>query len=206
MNISLTNDQRINVLNSEALYKIMEQIIIREEGIDQDRKQCFVVSLGIGKEILNIELIALGSQLSVIVEPLEVFGQSIAKRANSIVLVLYHGNRELKLLQSEIELVNRIHSCGIILNVEMADCLLMNNESFMSLREDQSLYNELVTSNEFVPAHEIRGRAIEEGWNLGVRIVAGNMVELGLDLDTIVNSTQLDSAQLVQLTKKSKQK
>ena len=57
MDIKITKKDKIRILNSDTLYKIMQRILMRENEIDRDREHFWVVGLSQNNTILFIELI-----------------------------------------------------------------------------------------------------------------------------------------------------
>ena len=52
MNITLTDKEKIKIMNSDDLYKIMQQILLREQRVDQDREHFWMVCLNRANVIL----------------------------------------------------------------------------------------------------------------------------------------------------------
>ncbi|GHE73141.1 hypothetical protein GCM10011340_32090 [Roseivirga thermotolerans] len=77
MNVRLSQEQRIKLLNSDAVYSIMQQILLREN------------------KILFIELIGLGQGNRVNTNPPDVFRMGIYKLAVSMILVHNHPSGHL---------------------------------------------------------------------------------------------------------------
>ena len=73
MNITLTDKEKIKVMNSDDLYKIMQSILLREQRVDQDREHFWTVCLNRANLIMNIELVSMGNVFSTGVLPMEVF-------------------------------------------------------------------------------------------------------------------------------------
>ncbi|NVK64878.1 MAG: hypothetical protein HWE22_09840 [Flavobacteriales bacterium] len=55
MNIQLTDEEKIKVLNGDDLYGIMQKILLRAERIDRDREHFWIVGLANNNRILFIE-------------------------------------------------------------------------------------------------------------------------------------------------------
>lgn len=67
MNVKLTKEQKVKVLNSDDIYMIMQQILLRENKIDRNKEHLWLVCLATNNRILMIELISLGSVNATIV-------------------------------------------------------------------------------------------------------------------------------------------
>jgi len=88
MNIELTSDQKIKVMNSSMVFKVMKQILMRENEIERDQEHVWIVCLAANNKILNIELISLGAIDETIIKPMQVFRIAILKRAVKLIIIL----------------------------------------------------------------------------------------------------------------------
>ena len=56
MRVKLTRAQKVRVLNSNDVYKVMQQVLLRENKIDRSKEHFWVVCLSNSNRILLIEL------------------------------------------------------------------------------------------------------------------------------------------------------
>jgi DNA repair protein RadC len=68
----------------------MQQILLREDKIDQNREHFWVIGLANNNRILFIELVSLGTVNRTLVEPMEVYSLALQKRAVKIILCHNH--------------------------------------------------------------------------------------------------------------------
>jgi DNA repair protein RadC len=61
MKVKLTREQRIHVLNSTDIYKVTQDIPLRENKIGRSKEHIWVVCLSNSNRILLIELTCLGA-------------------------------------------------------------------------------------------------------------------------------------------------
>jgi len=164
MNIHISEEEKIRILNGDDLYGIMQRILLRAEKIDQDREHFWIVGLSTSNRILFIELIGLGSVNSIIAEPMDVFSLALQKRAVKIVLVHNHPSGQLRASDSDKANTDQLIQAGRIVNTEIYDHLIITTQSYMSFRET-GLLDELKASKRFVPQYqleqEMRKRAEE---------------------------------------------
>lgn len=150
MNIKLTDEQRIRVLNSKDVYSIMQQILLREDKIDQDREHFWVIGLGTKNRILFIELVSLGSIKSTLAEPMEVFSLALQKRAAKIILCHNHPSEDLTPSAADKDITDRLIQVGIIVDVRVIDHLIISTKAHFSFAET-GLLSELEKSTKYVP-------------------------------------------------------
>lgn len=157
MDIELTEQERIKILNSEDLYLVMQRILLRENKIDQDREHLWIVGLSHTNKILFIELAGLGSVNAVIVEPMEVFSFALQKRAVRVMLVHNHPSGELDPSEEDLDMTDRMIQVGLIVKTPLLDHLIISTTHYMSFAET-GLMHELLKSTKYVPPYKLRER------------------------------------------------
>lgn len=198
MNIELNDQEKIKVLCSEDLYSIMQQVLLREQKIDQDREHFWAVSLDSVLRILNIELISLGSVSGTLVEPMEVFSVPLQKRSVKLMLVHNHPSGELEPSEADKDLTDRLIQVGRIVNVPVLDHLIISTTSYYSFA-DTGLLEELEQSLKYVPSYRIkemfeekaRKAGEKEGSKAKAEEMARSMKREGLSEDLIVKVSGL---------------
>lgn len=133
MNVRLTKNQKIKVLNSEDVFKIMQQILLRENKISRNKEHFWVIGLNNSDKIMFIELIALGSITAAIVKPPEIFRMAIYKLATSIILIHNHPSGELQSSPNDIALTEKLKRAGAFLEIPVIDHLIISEEGFKSM-------------------------------------------------------------------------
>jgi len=122
MNIKLTEQQKVKLLNSTDVYEVMQRILLRENKIDRDKEHFWIIGLANDNKILYIELVSLGSYQSTIVEPINVFRVAVQKNAVKAILVHNHPSGELRPTQEDKDITDRLIQVGrIIIKVDIVD-------------------------------------------------------------------------------------
>jgi DNA repair protein RadC len=153
MDITLSEAERIKILNADDLYDIMQRILLRENKIDKNREHFWVAGLENNHRLLFIELISLGTVNKTFAEPMEVFSLALQKRAVKIVLIHNHPTGELKPSDSDKDLTDRLIQVGLIVNTQVVDHLIITEKSYLSF-EDTGLMEQLKKSTKWVPAYK----------------------------------------------------
>ena len=161
MNVNLKEEQKIKILNSDDLYKIMQDILLRENKIDRDKEHFWVVGLLCNNRIAFIELISLGTKKNIIVEPMEVFSVAIQKRAVKIIIVHNHPSAELQPTSEDKEVTDRLIQVGLIVDVPVVNHLIISERSYISFL-DIGLMEKLYKSEKYVPLYKIEKRIRKE--------------------------------------------
>jgi len=168
MNIKLTENEKIKVLNSDDIYGIMQKVLLRENKIDQNREHFWVIGLENNNRILFIELISLGTVNKTLAEPMEVFSFALQKRAVKIILCHNHPSGELKPSDDDKDVSDRLIQVGIIVDTEVIDHLIISTKSYLSFA-DIGLLEELAKSTKYVPAYVLEQRIKKEATEIAKR-------------------------------------
>ncbi len=161
MDIKLTKEEKIKILNSDDIYGIMQKVLLRENKIDQNREHFWVIGLANNNRILFIELVSLGTVNKTLAEPMEVFSFALQKRAVKIILCHNHPSGELKPSEGDKNVSDRLIQVGIIVDTEVLDHLIISDKSYLSFA-DTGLLDELKKSTKYVPKYLLEQRFKKE--------------------------------------------
>jgi DNA repair protein RadC len=161
MNIELTRDQKIKVMNSSMVFKVMKQILMRENEIERDQEHVWIVCLAANNKILNIELISLGAIDETIIKPMQVFRIAILKGAVKLVMIHNHPTGELVPTSTDQDITDRMIQVGNIVNVQVIDHLIISEKHYYSF-DDHGLMEELRKSKKWVPGYVEVERLLKE--------------------------------------------
>ena len=207
MDIKLTEAEKIRILNSDDIYRIMQSILLREDRIDQNREHFWVIGLENSNRILFIELISLGSVKSSIAEPMEVFSFALQKRAVKIILCHNHPSGELKPSEEDKDVSDRLIQVGIIVDTEVMDHLIISSKSYLSFK-DIGLLEELQKSTKYVPRYVLEQRMLKEASDIAKQKntieIAKAMKRKGIDNELISETTGLSIKEVEQLKVRKK--
>ncbi|MDX8553109.1 JAB domain-containing protein [Tenacibaculum sp. 1B UA] len=194
MDIKLTEQEKIKILNSDDIYGIMQKILLRESKIDQNREHFWVIGLENNNRILFIELISLGTINATLVEPMEVFSLALQKRAVKIMLCHNHPSGELTPSDNDKNLTDRLIQVGLIVNTHVIDHLIISDKSYLSFA-NTGLLQELEKSTKYVPKYVLEeqikkdmAKIIEKNRNIEI---AKAFKRSGLDNELIAKNTGL---------------
>lgn len=135
MHVRLTKEQKIKIANGKDLYKVMREILLRENKLGRAREHFWVVALATNGYILAIELVALGRLNGVNIQPADVFKLAFAKDAYCIIMVHNHPSGELKPSESDKDLTDKMQQLGKFHSCPVADHLIISEEGFYSFKE-----------------------------------------------------------------------
>jgi len=161
MDISLTEAEKIRILNSDDLYGIMQRILLREQKIDRNRIHYWVVGLESNNRLLFIELISMGSVTQGIAEPVEVYSFALQKRAVKVIIVHNSPSGDLSATEADKDLTDQLIQAGRIVKLDLLDHLIISEKSYLSF-EDTHLMAVLRVSTKWVPDYEMKERLRQE--------------------------------------------
>ncbi len=161
MNITLTDKEKIKVMNSTDLFKIMQSILLREQRVDQDREHFWTVCLNRANVIMNIELVSMGNVFSTGVLPMEVFSIPLQKRSVNLIIVHNHPSGELTPSTADIDVTDHLYQVGKFLNVPVLDHMIISKEGYFSFADD-GLLGEISQSLKYVPVFMQKQKALKE--------------------------------------------
>ncbi|WP_242528023.1 JAB domain-containing protein [Allomuricauda sp. CAU 1633] len=148
MNVRLTQEQKIKVLNARDIYTIMQQILLRENKIRRNQEHFWVVGLNNENKILFVELIGLGAHNRVNADPPDVFRMAIYKLANKLILVHNHPSGNHEVTDADILFTDHMLKAGKFLRIDVLDHLVITETDYTSF-EDQGVMDELRKSGLF---------------------------------------------------------
>ena len=202
MNVRLTQEQKIKVLNSEDVYRVMQQVLLRENKIRRNQEHFWVVGLDNKNKILFIELISLGAVNRVQVAPPEIFRMAIYKLAVQMILVHNHPSGELTPSDGDKDVTDKMIKAGQMLNIEVIDHLIISEKEYFSMA-DKDIIEELKNSHNYVLMDKEKAllvsMKIDAAKENAQREIALKMLEKGYSVDAIAELTGLSEEEIATL-------
>ncbi|MEM9981108.1 MAG: JAB domain-containing protein [Bacteroidota bacterium] len=206
MNVPLSDEQKIRILNSDHVYSVMQQILLRENTIRRSQEHFWVMGLDAKNKILFIELVSLGSLTKTIVEPPEVFRMAIYKLAVNIILIHNHPSGELEPSEPDLDITDRLIQVGKILKIEVFDHLIISEEAYFSFL-NADLLEELDKNSQYKPPpsmlerirEEARALGEKEGYKKRTLELVKAMQQRGLEITLIAEITGLSLEEITSL-------
>ena len=105
--------------------------------IKNKKKEYFVaLYLNARNQVIHIETVSIGSLVSSIVHPREVFEPAIRHSAAFVLVAHNHPSGETSPSDQDICITSQLVEAGKILNIELIDHIIVCEKSFLSLKEE----------------------------------------------------------------------
>jgi DNA repair protein RadC len=148
MNVRITKEQKIKADDPADVYKIMQQILLRENKIRRNQEHFWIIGLNNAHKILFVELLCLGANNRVNIDPPEVFRMAIYKLASKAMFVHNHPSGEIRPGQKDINFTDHMLKAGKFLRIELLDHLIITEENYLSMQQ-QGIMDDLRTNGNY---------------------------------------------------------
>ncbi len=98
-----------------------------------------VVLLNTKNEIINWEVVSVGSLNTSIVHPREVFNRAIKRNAASIIAVHNHPSGHVTPSSEDFNITKRLHEVGLLVGIPLIDHIIIGNGKYYSFKEENQL-------------------------------------------------------------------
>nr|VFK20886.1 MAG: RadC-like JAB domain-containing protein [Candidatus Kentron sp. LFY] len=124
MDVKIAERDKVKVADADDIFRIMRRILLREEKIDQGKEHFWILGLEGNNRLLFIELVSIGGNTKVSVNPREVFQVAVQKGAVRAVLVHNHPDGALMPSDEDEKLTDRLIQAGRLLGIEVIEHLI----------------------------------------------------------------------------------
>jgi len=202
MDVKLTKTQKIKLTSSADIYKIMQQVLLRENKIDRNKEHFWTIGLDNANRILYIELISLGTTTSAPVEPMQVFRVAVLKAAVQMVLVHNHPSGEVKPSKEDINITDRLIQVGNIIGIKVLDHLIIGEKTYNSLGDTGELAK-IEESTRYMPNYKQQAELKKEAKEIGKQEekikLAQQLKNKGFTVNQLIELTGVTEAQAKKL-------
>ena len=137
--------------------------VVGKEISQYDREVFCVLNLKANGQIINMNIVCMGTLDQAIVSPREVFKSSILSNARSIILMHNHPSGSLNPSNEDKRITRRLWECGRLLGIDIADHIIIAGTSgeMFSFKERgylQEMESSEVAEAELIPFHRRKER------------------------------------------------
>lgn len=148
MNVRITKEQKIKVDDPNDVYKIMQQVLLRENKIRRNQEHFWIIGLNNAHKILFIELLCLGANNRLNIDPPEVFRMAIYKLASKAMFIHNHPSGEIRPSEKDIGFTDHMLKAGKFLRIELLDHLIITEQQYLSMQK-QGIMDDLRTNGNY---------------------------------------------------------
>jgi DNA repair protein RadC len=118
------------------------------------KEHFFVLSINRKSYVISLELVSLGSDSQVTVDPVEVFSLPVYKRAAGVILLHNHPSGTLQPSEEDRDVTDRLIQAGRILKRPVIDHVIISDHSYYSFK-DSGLLECIENSLKYVAPYEL---------------------------------------------------
>lgn len=200
----MTREQRrLKILNSKDIYRIMKDILMRENKIDRDKEHFWIVGLANNNRLLFVELVHVGTLNSCPVGPNEIFRVSVIKGAARLIFVHNHPSGELIPSTEDEDVTNQLIQAGRVINIPIIDHLIISTKAYISFA-DLGLMKILALNSEYEPDYKMIERIKEETAEQTKEEFVKRLLQAGAPIEMIVQVSGLSVEEIEVFRKTAK--
>ena len=115
--------------------------LIAEEMSSYDREVLCILNLKANGQVINMNIVSVGTINSALVNPREIFKSSILSNACAIIAIHNHPSGNIMPSREDVNITKRLKMCGAILGIDLLDHIIIGGTSgdmysFKSKRKD----------------------------------------------------------------------
>ncbi len=114
----------------------MQPILQRCTKRDRNREHFWILCLDSGQNVSHLELLGLGTQRSVQIDPKEVYHLTLLKDACSIVAIHNHPSGRLKPSHTDKGATKKLLAVSQFINIKLLDHLIISEDNYFSFMDE----------------------------------------------------------------------
>ena len=135
MNVPLPDSEKIKIANSDDVFKIMREVLLREHRLGHLQEHFWVIGLNTTNTIVFIELVSLGSVNRAAVHPLDVFSMPVSLKTPKIIFVHNHTGDSVQPSEEDIDTTASLLKGAEMMKIKLLDHIIINPENYHSFKE-----------------------------------------------------------------------
>ena len=168
------------VQNPSDTYKIMKIVLENENETDRNKEHFWSLAMNEAKNILNLELVSLGTYNMVHASPADILSIPLQKQAQGIILIHNHPLGSLQPSEEDKNFTDLMIQACRIMKMHVIDHLIINEHSYFSFTET-GLLDRLKGSNKYIPPYELEKMSFQGGWEEGLEEGEKKGIEKGIE-------------------------
>lgn len=133
MNVLLTEEQRVNAANHDALYSVMLSIIERDQLLELNLEQMWVIGLNEDYRIHYIERVAIGAVDILTIPAKDALSLAVQFKCPKIIIARSAIMDELELMEHDTVFLLRQRKAAELLGITLLHKIIFNTEGYKVL-------------------------------------------------------------------------
>lgn len=132
--------KQMGILQRSKMSSPVEVVNFFNAELDNIKVEKFIgVFLNTKNEVINWEVISVGSLNASIVHPREVFNRAIRRNAASIIAVHNHPSGHISPSKEDINITKRLYEVGQLVGIPLIDHIIIGKNKYYSFKEENQL-------------------------------------------------------------------
>ena len=136
MQIRLSPSQNLHIQTSSDIFHLLQPAFLRQSKLNRDREHLWLLCLDHSQTVRSLELLGLGTQNNVLIDPKEVFHRALLRRAAAIIVAHNHPTNSLKPSRSDVTATEKLVEASRFLNIRLLDHLIISETGFYSFLDE----------------------------------------------------------------------
>jgi DNA repair protein RadC len=145
MKLRLRAHQQVKLHSSSDIFQILQPIFRRIPKRDRNCEHFWLMTLDTSQTIRTLELLGLGTQRNILIDPMEVYHRALHWQASSIVAIHNHPSGNLTPSRADKTVTEKLVEAGRFLNIRFLDHLIISEDKYFSFL-DKGVFETLETS------------------------------------------------------------
>jgi DNA repair protein RadC len=126
------------IRDSRDVAKVFQDLLTREDKIDQDKEHVYVMHLNTRHRINLVELVAIGTLTNTTLHPRETFRRAVLEGTDSIIIAHNHPSGDVTPSEADIKVTHHLCKAGEVLQIPLLDHLIFTNTRYYSFQENKT--------------------------------------------------------------------
>ena len=130
------NYETLNMNNPQKIFMMLRTLLHMDELAEE---HCYMIALNSSCRILGVFFLSKGTVSASLVSPREVFMRAMLIGAVQIILCHNHPSGNAVPSESDLQLTEHIKEAGKLLNIPLADHIIISKDRYLSFKEENLL-------------------------------------------------------------------
>jgi DNA repair protein RadC len=136
----------ITITKAKDVAKVFQDLLTREDRIDQDKEHVYVMHLNTRHHINLVELVAIGTLTNTALHPRETFRRAVLEGTDSLIVAHNHPSGDVTPSEADIRVTHQLCKAGEVLQIPLIDHLIFTDTQYYSFRDNKTAHYPILTN------------------------------------------------------------